>query len=149
MNNFFNSDNLLAKLIFLVLAIIAVHYHIIAGVIVVLIFISFTQNVIEGMEDMNSHEEDDSSKLSNNVQTFKETNCVNGSLMKDGNNITPQEVINNFPNLKFSGDTCNPCDEDCKFEIISTKEQLSNEENLRSIDSNQINVKRDDAIKQK
>lgn len=149
MNNFFNSDNLLAKLIFLVLAIIAVHYHIIAGVIVVLIFISFTQNVIEGMEDMNSHEEDDSSKLSNNVQKFKETNCVNGTLMKDGNNITPQEVINNFPNLKFSGDTCNPCDEDCKFEIISTKEQLSNEENLRSIDSNQINVKRDDAIKQK
>ncbi len=51
MNNFFNSDNLLAKLIFLVLAIIAVHYHIIAGVIVVLIFISFTQNVIEGMQE--------------------------------------------------------------------------------------------------
>jgi hypothetical protein len=145
MVNYFTFNSLLAKIIFVVLAIIATNYHIIAGVIVVLIFISLSQNVIEGME---SNDVDNSSKLSNSVKTFKSTNCVNGKLMKDNKTVTPQDVHDNFPNVTFPNDTCNPCDDDCKFEIISSHEQLNTEENLRATDSNQFDIQREKAIKQ-
>lgn len=147
MMKYFNFDSLLAKLVFLILAIIAVHYHIVFGVIVILIFISLTQNVIESMEGT-MKQYDDSSKHSN-VQSFKTKNCVNGKLMKDNKEITPQQVKESFPNIKFTGDTCNPCDEDCKFEIISSEEQITTEENLRAMDSNEVNVDRSQAIKKK
>jgi hypothetical protein len=147
MMEYFKFDSLLAKLVFLILAIVAVHYHIVLGVIVILLFISLTQNVIEGMEG-SSEKNQDTSKDSN-VQNFKQKNCVNGKLMKDNKEITPQQVKESFPNIKFTGDTCNPCDEDCQFEIISGEEQMTNEENLRPTDSNQINVDRNQAIKKK
>lgn len=157
MMNYFKFDSLLAKLVFLILAIIAVHYHIVLGVIVILFFISLSQNVIEGMEasmhenenEDHENENQDSSKHSNEVQSFKTKHCVNGNLMKDNKQITPQQVKESFPNIKFTGDTCNPCDEDCQFEIISGEEQMTNEENLRPTDSNQINVDRNQAIKKK
>lgn len=151
MMEYFKLDGLLAKFVFLILAIVAVHYHIVFGVIVILIFISLSQNIIEGMEG-NMNENEDSSKDSSkdsNVQSFKTTNCVNGKLMKDNKEITPQQVKESFPNIKFTGDKCNPCDEDCKFEIISSEEQITNEENLRATDSNEVNVDRSQAIKKK
>ena len=147
MMEYFKFNGLLAKFVFLILAIVAVHYHIVFGVIVILIFISLSQNIIEGME-ANMNENDDSSKDSN-VQSFKTTNCVNGKLMKDNKEITPQQVKESFPNIKFTGDTCNPCDEDCKFEIISSEEQITTEENLRAMDSNEVNIDRNQAIKKK
>ena len=144
MMEYFTFDGLLAKLVFLILAIVAVHYHIVFGVIVILIFISLSHNVIEGMEGQTK----DSSKDSP-IQSFKTKNCVNGKLMKDNKEVTPQQVKESFPNIKFSGDICNPCDEDCKFEIISSEEQITTEENLRAMDSNSVNIDRTQAIKKK
>jgi len=141
---YFTFDGLLAKLVFLILAIVAVHYHIVFGVIVILIFISLSHNVIEGMEGQTK----DSSKDSP-IQSFKTKNCVNGKLMKDNKEVTPQQVKESFTNIKFSGDICNPCDEDCKFEIISSEEQITTEENLRAMDSNSVNIDRTQAIKKK
>jgi hypothetical protein len=141
---YFTFDGLLAKLVFLILAIVAVHYHIVFGVIVILIFISLSHNVIEGMEGQTK----DSSKDSP-IQSFKTKNCVKGKLMKDNKEVTPQQVKESFPNIKFSGDICNPCDEDCKFEIISSEEQITTEENLRAMDSNSVNIDRTQAIKKK
>lgn len=149
MMEYFKFDGLLAKLVFLILAIIAVHYHIIFGFIIILLFISLSQNVIEGMEgSIEENNNLDSSKHSN-VEIFKTKHCIKGKLMKDDKEITPQQVKESFPNINFSGETCNPCDEDCEFEIISGEEQITNEENLRSIDSNQINVDREQTIKKK
>jgi len=147
MMKYFTFDGVLAKLVFLILAIVAVHYHIVFGVIVILIFISLSHNVIEGMEGK-TDETPDSSKDST-MQAFKTKNCVKGKLMKDNKEVTPQQVKESFPNLKFSGDTCNPCDEDCKFEIISSEEQITTEENLRAMDSNSVNIDRTQAIKKK
>lgn len=146
MMEYFTFDSLLAKLVFLILAIIAVHYNIVFGIIVILIFISLSQNIIEGMEgEMDNQDSSKDSKIS----SFKKKHCIDGKLMKDNQTVTPDQVKNSFPDIKFSGDTCNPCDEDCKFEIISGEEQVTNEENLRSMDSNTVNVNREDAIKKK
>ena len=44
-------SNILGKLLILVIIIVASHYHILAGILAVLIFISLNEtNVIEGME---------------------------------------------------------------------------------------------------
>ena len=146
MMEYFTFDSILAKLVFLILAIVAVHYNIVFGVIVILIFISLSQNVIEGMDGEMSNQ--DSSKDSN-ITSFKKTNCIDGKLMKDNQTITPEQVKDSFPNIKFTGKNCNPCDEDCKFEIVSGEEQVTNEENLRAMDSNTVNVNREDATKKK
>jgi hypothetical protein len=148
MMEYFRFNNVLAKLTFLILAVVAVQYHLAAGIVILLLFIFFNQNVIEGMEssmeeDSNSNVETSKDSLSN----FKNNNCVNGKLMKDDKEITPNDVKESFPNIKFTGDVCNPCDEDCKFEIISTDEQLTVEENLKAKDSTSIPIDRESVIK--
>jgi len=139
MNNF-TFDSPLAKILFLVFAIIASNFNIVFGVIVILIYICLNQNIIENMEGTINSSKD------SNVQKFKNNYCSSGILVKDNKQITPLQIKDSFPNIKFTGDTCNPCDEDCSFQIISSEEQLTNEDNLRAIDSNQINIDRNKAI---
>jgi len=81
------------------------------------------------------------------VSKFKTDHCKNGKLMLNGNEITSDLINTNFPDLKFKGDQCNPCDDDCQFEIVSTNEKLTVEENLRAKDSNSEPVDREIAIK--
>jgi hypothetical protein len=54
---------------------------------------------------------------------FKVNNCSNGMLMKDGKEVPSELIKHIFPNIKFLGDDCNPCDDDCKFEVVSSAEQ--------------------------
>ena len=77
---------------------------------------------------------------------FKTDNCKNGVLMKDGKEVTSDLIKESFPNISFSGDVCNPCDDDCTFEIVSSSEQMTNEENLRPHDSNEHPIDREKAI---
>lgn len=145
MTRLFNFNHILGKIVFIVFIIIAAHFHVLAGVLAVLLVISMNQYVIEGMEN-----NDDSSKESKEdspVSMFKKTYCKNGILMKDGKEITSDLIKTSFPDIKFSGDTCNPCDEDCQFEIVSSVEQLTNEENLRPQDSNTQPVDREQVTK--
>jgi len=145
MTRLFNFNNVLGQFVFVIFIIIAAHFHILAGVLAVLLVISMNQYVIEGMEN-----NDDSSKEykeESPISMFKTNNCKNGILMKDGKEITSDLIKTSFPDIKFSGDTCNPCDEECQFEIVSSVEQLTNEENLRPQDSNTQPVDRELVIK--
>ncbi len=140
MYNLFNLHSVLGKLVFLTLIIIATHYHILFGVLIVLLYMSLNQYTIEGMENK------DAKDLN---KTFRSENCKDGKLMKDDKEVTPQQIKESFPNIKFNKTQCNPCDEDCEFEIVSSSEQLTVEENLKSQDSNAIPVDRNEAIKKK
>ena len=159
----FNLNNLLGKLPILVIIIIASHYHILAGVLVLLLFITLTNNVIEGMEnnetDPETESETESDPESNSdsqsnlkpskdsaKEMFKQKFCVDGKLMKDDKEVTPQQIKDAFPDINFSGESCNPCDDKCEFEIISSKEKITVEENLRAVDSNTEPVDRPKAI---
>jgi len=145
MNRLFNFNHILGKIVFIVFIIIAAHFHILAGILAVLLVISMNQYVIEGME--NNDDSSKESKEESSVSMFKKTNCKNGILMKDGKEITSDLIKSSFPDIKFSGDTCNPCDEECQFEIVSSVEQLTNEENLRPQDSNTQPVDREQVTK--
>jgi len=157
--NLFDFKSVLGKIMFIVLIIIATHYHVLAGILAVLLVISMSQYVIEGMgNNTDSSKESTDSKDSTDskeakpvkesteespMSLFKKNNCKNGILMKDGKEITADSIKENFPNVKFDGDSCNPCGDDCKFQIVSSAERITNEENLRPQESNAQPVDRE------
>jgi len=148
MYNLFNLHSVLGKFVFLALILLATHYHLLFGVLVVLIYMSLAQYTIEGMENKeNGTAKNNAISAKDLVAKFKTDNCKDGKLMKDEKEITPVLIKESFPDIKFNGESCNPCDEDCKFQIVSSAEQLTNEENLRSQDSNATPVDRNMAIK--
>jgi hypothetical protein len=155
MANLFDFNHVLGKLIGLVLIIIAAHFHVLAGVLVLLFLISMNHYVIEGMENNDSSkesqensqkEEESQEEEESPMSLFKKDHCKNGLLMKGDKEITSDLIKESFPNLKFNGEACNPCDDDCTFEIVSSSEQVTNEENLRPQDSNEHPIDREKAI---
>jgi hypothetical protein len=158
-----NFKTLLGKLPIIVIIIIASHYHVLAGVLALLLIITLTSSVTEGMENNEAESESDTESdpdSQSDSQTdsdlkpskdsakemFKQKFCVDGKLMKDDKEVTPQQIKDAFPDINFSGESCNPCDDECDFEIISSKEKITVEENLRAVDSNSQPVDRSKAI---
>lgn len=151
MANLFDINHVLGKIITLILVIVAANFHILAGVLVLLFIISMNHYVVEGMENNDSSKESQNSSSEKTqeespISLFKTDNCKNGVLMKDGKEVTSDLIKESFPNISFSGDVCNPCDDDCTFEIVSSSEQMTNEENLRPHDSNEHPIDRVKAI---
>ena len=150
----FTMNSVLGKLTLLVLVVLAAHYHLLAAIFIVFLFIAFSENVIEGME--NQVENDDNDKKNNSEDNhdddadedyakvspqslngdFRKKNCLNGKLMKDGKDVSLDDIATTFPDIKFANNACNPCDEDCEFEIVSSEERITVEENLTPKDSN-------------
>lgn len=153
MINYLNFNSLLAKIVFLLLAIWVSQYNILFSILVFLIYLYLDQSCIESMISYDSDNEvlTETSKVSTDQENkkFIKTTCKNGNLMKSNKIVTPSEVSKSYPDIKFTNDECNPCDADCNFEIITTEERVTTEENLKPIDSNSLPVNRDDAIKKK
>ena len=167
----FDFNTVLGKILFIVLILVASHFHILAGVLVVLFVISIEQYVVEGMEnkeelsskemdgsgedmvESSSNDSDDTIDSDNTIDSddiissFKKNNCKHGMLMKDGKEITSDLIKTSFPDIKFLGDACNPCDDDCIFEIVSSNERLTAEEKVTPIDSATISIDRKKATK--
>ena len=87
------------------------------------------------------------SKLSD-VEEFKSKYCQHGKLMKDGKEIETADISSVFPEVKYvdDNDKCNVCSDDCKFDIVHSNEQLHTEENIRSTDSNKVQVDHKKAV---
>lgn len=168
MVSLFDFNTVLGKILFVMLILVASHFHILAGVLVVLFIISIEQYVVEGMEnkeELSSKEMDgsgedmdesgsndsvDSTDVTDSddiMTSFKKNNCKHGMLMKAGKEVTSDLIKTSFPDIKFLGDACNPCDDDCKFEIVSSNERLTAEEKVTPIDSATISVDREKATK--
>tara|TARA_B110000967_G_C18658593_1_gene447002 strand:- start:86 stop:769 length:684 start_codon:yes stop_codon:yes gene_type:complete len=90
------------------------------------------------------------SKLSD-VDEFKSTYCVHGKLMKDDKEIDIADISSAFPQVKYvdENDKCNVCSDECKFDIVHSNEQLHTEENIRSSDSNKVQVDHKKAVASK
>jgi|TARA_B110000967_G_scaffold190246_2_gene214772 hypothetical protein len=158
----FEFNTVLGRLLFVIVILIATHFHILAGVITLMLIISYNHNVIEGMENKedlpdktsNEHNESDDGVTDLNgdntedpISTFKKENCKDGLLMKDDKEVTKDSITSSFPDLKFLEEPCNPCDDDCKFEIVSSSERLTAEKNVRPVDSTTIPVDRENITK--
>ena len=147
-----NIDTVLGKIAIIILIIIAVYYHLLLGVAVVLIFISIDEDIFESMDSSKESPSQESPSQESPSQEspqdkFRKSNCQGQTLVKDDKTVTPDLIKDSFPNIKFDGDECNPCDVDCKFEIIESNERLANESKLRGEDSNNIPVDRESVTK--
>tara|TARA_B100000900_G_C20481018_1_gene675450 strand:- start:309 stop:998 length:690 start_codon:yes stop_codon:yes gene_type:complete len=82
------------------------------------------------------------------VDDFKSKYCVHGKLMKDDKEISVDDISSAFPEVKYvdENDKCNVCSDDCKFDIVHSNEQLHTEENIRSSDSNKVQVDHKKAV---
>jgi hypothetical protein len=162
MNNKLNIKSVLGKLMTIVVVIVATQYNVTAGVIALLVMIVFNHSIVEGMEN----KEDDTGKPLedskdtdiavdaksdgvDDISKFRNDYCIDGKLTLDGKAVTMGTLKESFPDLKFTGDACDPCDADCQFEIISSNERLTAEENMRATDSNTEPVDHKEAIKKR
>lgn len=156
----FKINNVLGKVLIISIIMVAAHFHILSGIIAVLLFIILTSDVIEGMEnndenDMDENDMDESDMEENDMDNsesskdirsiFKNKYCNGNKLMTNDNEITVQQ-LKELSNIKYISGVCNPCDDDCDFEIISSNEKLTIEENLRSSDSNSYTIDREKTI---
>ena len=173
MNNKLNIKSVLGKLMTIVVVIVATQYNVTAGVIALLVMIVFNNSIIEGMEnkkdDSSKKSEDDNSKVSegskdddsddgvendksdsvDDISKFRNDYCIDGKLTLDDKLVTMGTLKDSFPDLKFTGDACDPCEKDCQFEIISSNERLTVEENMRATDSNTEPIDHKEAIKKR
>ena len=95
--------------------------------------------------DMDDTDMDNSESSKDIRSIFKNKYCNGNKLMTNDNEITVQQ-LKELSNIKYISGVCNPCDDDCDFEIISSNEKLTVEENLRSTDSNSYTIDREKTI---
>ena len=86
----------------------------------------------------------------NGKKSFLKKHCKENKLVDtDGNLVSLEDIGKKYPNLSFTGDPCDPCDSECKFDIsdlegdkvsenfsFTKNDRLKMEEGLRAKDSN-------------
>ena len=151
--------------VFILAAILFLAYrHVYFGVAGVLVYIYLNYTYKEGLENMEekgsnsmnestpnenetTKEEDDvvpipteenksTSSKEDELKTSFLKHCKDGKLYDDKNNLVDLNDISSvFPNLKFTGDKCNPCNVNCGFTISTSSDRIASEESMRPIDS--------------
>lgn len=110
------------KVVFVAATVGASFYSLYAGVLTALIYIALHKDFML-VESMTNNED-------NKTADFVKKYCKDGKLDKT---LSP-------PVVKYNGEKCNPCDEECDFEVTTAKEQLTVDEALRPKESNTIPV---------
>lgn len=124
--SFISFDGYLGKLISLILLIFITSKNFLLGIIGVAMIIKQ-----HGMDTEPMDNNESATQKKAKMADFKNKYCKKGSLEKDGKTISTSDLKSAFPDIEFAKDSCNPCDESCNFQIISSKEQITNEQNLR------------------
>jgi len=147
----------LGKLAFLAALIFSSMKSLTAGVLVFLIYVALRRDftLVEGMEneDSSNSESDSESDSDNDSDSDDEEKEESVNInVKEGVNMSKSDFMNKYckngkinstmtpPPLKYTNGKCNPCDEDCGFEVTSATEQLTIDEAMRPKESNSIPV---------
>jgi len=138
----------LGKLIAVLLIIFYTIYDTIAGLIICgLIILYYQCSFFEGFEtelkEAFENNPPTNAKPSVNTNTnesltpslrsqFEIQYCDKGKLKYKNNDVKSEMVDHIFPEIKFSGEKCNPCSSDCDYSIIEEKilERLQNEDEI-------------------
>ena len=163
------SNTELGRIVFIAFIICAASYKTYLGLLLVVLLISLEQmETIEPMDNKKSSDDtstdnkestdgestddtstddtstDDTSTDNkiNLINQFRKSHCRNGKLNKDSNHsdVSIDKISIMFPNVKFAGEACNPCDDKCKFSISTGLERMSVIENLKPVSSKSIPV---------
>jgi len=105
-----------------------------AGAALGVAFVVIASDVTEGMKSSRKTTQSPDSDTS--IADLRQSHCKSKdgqTLFVDdqGNAMTLQEIQQKYPNIDFSGDACNPCDDACAFTVTETTDQLTVETALQ------------------
>jgi hypothetical protein len=130
-------DGYLGKLISLVLLVLIASRNTFLGIAGVALIIKKHGLSVESMTNSETKIHQESRKAD-----FKNAHCKKGKLMKEVSNISMEDLASAFPEIEFTDQKCNPCDEGCNFQIKPSNEKISDEEKLRPRNSKESFVSR-------
>jgi hypothetical protein len=109
-----------------------------AGAALGMAFVVIASDVTEGMKSSRktTQSPDSVSESNNRIANLRQSHCKSKdgkTLFVDnkGNSMTLQEIQQKYPNIDFSGDACNPCDDACAFTVTETTDQITIETALQ------------------
>ena len=109
-----------------------------AGAALGVAFVVIASDVTEGMKSSRktTQSPDSDSVSDKNIADLRQSHCKSKdgqTLFVDdqGNTMTLQEIQQKYPNIDFSGDACNPCDDACAFTVTETTDQITIETALQ------------------
>lgn len=125
-------NSLLGKIVIIIIIIQLTIHRPYLGVLLVILYVFLSQSpsppkYYELMTNMDTN-------------NFRNKYCKNNKLMKEGNVISNEQISETFPNLYFKNNKCNPCDDNCEFNITTSSERLTTEDNIRPTSSKLHNV---------
>ena len=129
-------DSLVKSILVLLVAILAKESLILALLGVLIIILLFDGDVIERfdaeekkVDDSVEAESEPEAQFSQDtdkvgMQEFRSQYCKDNKLFKDEKEVEdmPSSVEEHFEQVEFIEEPCNPCDESCKFRIMSQAE---------------------------
>jgi hypothetical protein len=136
------SHTSLGRLLAVALIVYYTKIDVIFGVFICLLVIYYYQidnfehmlNISEGfLWDMTftPYEQDVYDRLNKELlerqKTFRETHCSKGVLVHKGVPVNSEMAEHVFPEVKFDGSPCNPCDTTCAFSILEQKLKLEDD----------------------
>lgn len=164
MARFFNT--MVGRFLLLVAIVMLSTANTLWGILGVIVLVSFRENTMEGLENMDdngkykdgekanrdqtpddvqSNDDDDvpDPKASNRAKEIKpedwrKENCKADKVMLKGSVIPMDEFEKKFPNVSFLSGQCNPCMADCQIKVTSAAARLDAEEKVRSKNSNSL-----------
>ena len=136
-------DGYLGKLISLILLVLIAGRNTFLGIAGVALIIKKHGLSVESMTNSETkiHQETKIKQASRKAD-FKNAHCKKGKLMKEVSNISMEDLASAFPEIEFTDQKCNPCDEGCNFQIKPSNEKISDEEKLRPRNSKESFVSR-------
>ena len=136
-------DGYLGKLISLILLVLIASRNTFLGIAGVALIIKKHGLSVESMTNSETkiHQETKIQQESRKAD-FKNAHCKKGKLMKEVSNISMEDLASAFPEIEFTDQKCNPCDEGCNFQIKPSNEKIRDEEKLRPRNSKESFVSR-------
>ena len=111
-----------------------------AGAALGVAFVVIASDVTEGMKSSRktTQSPDSDSDSDKSITDLRQSHCKSKdgqTLFVDdqGNAMTLQEIQQKYPNIDFSGDACNPCDDACAFTVTETTDQITVETALQPV----------------
>ena len=136
-------DGYLGKLISLVLLVLIASRNTFLGIAGVALIIKKHGLSVESMTNSETKiHQDTKIQQESRKADFKNAHCKKGKLMKEVSNISMEDLASAFPEIEFTDQKCNPCDEGCNFQIKPSNEKISDEEKLRPRNSKESFVSR-------
>ena len=131
------AKNAIGRAILIIIVFISGTISPLAGGALGVAFVVIASDISEGMKaSRKTTKSTISDNTTSDIDDFKQSHCksIDGETLfvdDKGNAMTLQEIQQKYPNIDFSGDACNPCDQACAFTITETTDQLTVETSLQ------------------